>query len=133
MIRFLPRPPIESNQFGRAVRWPGVLRVGLLASCALTLLFPIAAAVYDQRSCGRVHPGVLGGANVDRAGRRIARRPARQPSLAARHEVAVWLACLHQIGTEAGLESFTSNGSWQFLACLPLRLPDNGQFTERGI
>ena len=38
------------------VRWPGVLRVGALLSYVLTLLFPIAAAVYDRRSRGRVHP-----------------------------------------------------------------------------
>lgn len=38
------------------VRWPGVLRVGPLASYGLTLLFPIAAAVYDRWSRGRVHP-----------------------------------------------------------------------------
>ena len=38
------------------VRWPGVLRVGPLASYGLTLLFPIAAAAYDRWSRGRVHP-----------------------------------------------------------------------------
>jgi ABC-type multidrug transport system permease subunit len=38
------------------VRWPGVLRVGPLSSYGLTLLFPIAAAVYDRWSRGRVHP-----------------------------------------------------------------------------
>ena len=38
------------------VRWPGVLRVGVLASYGLTLLFPIAGAVYDRWSRGRVHP-----------------------------------------------------------------------------
>lgn len=38
------------------VRFPGVLRVGALLSYVLTLLFPIAAAVYDHRSRGRVHP-----------------------------------------------------------------------------
>ena len=38
------------------VRWPGVLRVGPLLSYILTLLFPIAAAAYDWRSRGRVHP-----------------------------------------------------------------------------
>ena len=38
------------------VRWPGVLRVGPLASYGLTLLFPIAAVVYDRWSRGRVHP-----------------------------------------------------------------------------
>ena len=38
------------------VRWPGVLRVGALASYGLTLLFPIACAVYDRWSRGRVHP-----------------------------------------------------------------------------
>jgi hypothetical protein len=38
------------------VRWPGVLAVGPLASYGLTLLFPIAGAVYDRRSRGRVHP-----------------------------------------------------------------------------
>ena len=38
------------------VRFPGVLRVGALLSYALMLLFPIAAAVYDRRSRGRVHP-----------------------------------------------------------------------------
>jgi hypothetical protein len=38
------------------VRWPGVLSVGPLLSYVLTLLFPIAAAVYDRRLRGRVHP-----------------------------------------------------------------------------
>jgi hypothetical protein len=38
------------------VRWPGVLSVGPLASYVLTLVFPIAATVYDRRSRGRVHP-----------------------------------------------------------------------------
>src|SRR5581483_3538013 len=38
------------------VRWPGVLSVGPLASYGLTLLFPIAGAVYDRWSRGRVHP-----------------------------------------------------------------------------
>ncbi len=38
------------------VRWPGVLAVGALASYALALLFPIAGAVYDRWSRGRVHP-----------------------------------------------------------------------------
>lgn len=38
------------------VRWPGVLRVGPLVSYGLTLLFPIAGAVYDRWSRGRVHP-----------------------------------------------------------------------------
>jgi hypothetical protein len=38
------------------VRWPGVLAVGALASYGLALLFPIAGAVYDRRSRGRVHP-----------------------------------------------------------------------------
>ena len=37
-------------------RWPGVSRVGPLAAYGLTLLFPIAAAVYDRWSRGRVHP-----------------------------------------------------------------------------
>jgi len=37
------------------VRWPGVLRVGVLAAYGLTLLFPIAGAVYDRWSRGRVH------------------------------------------------------------------------------
>jgi hypothetical protein len=37
------------------VRWPGVLSVGPLLSYVLTLLFPIAAAVYDKHSIGRVH------------------------------------------------------------------------------
>jgi hypothetical protein len=38
------------------VRWPGVLSVGPLLSYVLTLLFPIAGAVYDRWSRGRVHP-----------------------------------------------------------------------------
>jgi hypothetical protein len=38
------------------LRWPGVLRVGPLLSYGLTLLFPIAAAVYDRWSRGGVHP-----------------------------------------------------------------------------
>src|SRR5579872_4065574 len=38
------------------VRWPGVLSVGPLLSYVLTLLFPIAAAVFDRWSRGRVHP-----------------------------------------------------------------------------
>ena len=38
------------------VRWPGVLRIGVLAAYGLTLLFPIAGAVYDRWSRGRVHP-----------------------------------------------------------------------------
>jgi len=38
------------------VRWPGVLSVGPLLSYVLTLLFPIAAVVYDRRSRGLVHP-----------------------------------------------------------------------------
>jgi len=38
------------------VRWPGVLAVGPLAAYGLTLLFPIAGAVYDRWSRGRVHP-----------------------------------------------------------------------------
>ena len=38
------------------VRWPGVLRAGVLAAYGLTLLFPIAGAVYDRWSRGRVHP-----------------------------------------------------------------------------
>ncbi len=38
------------------VRWPGVLRVGVLAAYGLTLLFPIAGAVNDRWSRGRVHP-----------------------------------------------------------------------------
>ena len=38
------------------VRWPGVLALGVLASYGLTLLFPIAGAVYDRWSRGRVHP-----------------------------------------------------------------------------
>lgn len=37
-------------------RWPGVAHVGPLAAYGLTLLFPIACAVYDRRSRGRVHP-----------------------------------------------------------------------------
>ncbi len=36
------------------VRWPGVLRVGVLAAYGLTLLFPIAGAVYDRWSRGRI-------------------------------------------------------------------------------
>ncbi len=38
------------------VRWPGVLSVGPLLAYVLTLLFPIAGAVYDRWSRGRVHP-----------------------------------------------------------------------------
>jgi hypothetical protein len=38
------------------VRWPGVMALGVLASYGLTLLFPIAGAVYDRWSRGRVHP-----------------------------------------------------------------------------
>lgn len=38
------------------VRWPGVLSVGPLLSYVLTLLFPIAGAVYDRWSRGRVNP-----------------------------------------------------------------------------
>src|SRR5579872_4659483 len=38
------------------VRWPGVLSVGPLLSYVLTLLFPVAAVVYDRWSRGRVHP-----------------------------------------------------------------------------
>src|SRR5579864_1668127 len=38
------------------VRWPGVLTLGPLSSYGFALLFPIAGAVYDRRSRGRVHP-----------------------------------------------------------------------------
>lgn len=38
------------------VRLPGVLSVGPLLAYGLTLLFPIAGAVYDRWSHGRVHP-----------------------------------------------------------------------------
>jgi hypothetical protein len=38
------------------VRWPGVLAVGPLLAYGLTLLFPIAGAVYDWWSRGRVNP-----------------------------------------------------------------------------
>ena len=38
------------------VRLPGVLAVGALFSYVLMLLFPIAGAVYDRWSRGRVHP-----------------------------------------------------------------------------
>ena len=38
------------------VRWPGVLPLGPLASYGFALLFPIAGAVYDRWSRGRVHP-----------------------------------------------------------------------------
>jgi hypothetical protein len=37
------------------VRWPGVLALGPLTSYGFTLLFPIAAALYDRWSRGRVH------------------------------------------------------------------------------
>jgi len=37
-------------------RFPGVLAIGALFSYVLMLLFPIAGAVYDRRSRGRVHP-----------------------------------------------------------------------------
>jgi hypothetical protein len=38
------------------VRWPGVLALGPLVSYGLMLVFPIAGAVYDRWSRGRVHP-----------------------------------------------------------------------------
>jgi hypothetical protein len=38
------------------VRWPGVLALGALVSYGLMLVFPIAGAVYDRWSRGRVHP-----------------------------------------------------------------------------
>lgn len=38
------------------VRLPGVMRVGPLLAYGLMLVFPIAGAVYDWRSRGRVHP-----------------------------------------------------------------------------
>lgn len=38
------------------VRWPGVLALGALVSYVLMLAFPIAGAVYDRWSRGRVHP-----------------------------------------------------------------------------
>ena len=38
------------------VRWPGVLAVGPLLAYGLTLLFPIAGALYDRWSRRRVHP-----------------------------------------------------------------------------
>ena len=38
------------------VRWPGVLALGALVSYVLMLVFPIAGAVYDRWSRGRVHP-----------------------------------------------------------------------------
>jgi hypothetical protein len=37
-------------------RWPGVLPLGPLAYYGFTLLFPIAGAIYDRMSRGRVHP-----------------------------------------------------------------------------
>lgn len=37
-------------------RWPGILPLGPLAAYGFTLLFPIAGAVYDRWSRGRVHP-----------------------------------------------------------------------------
>ena len=65
------------------VRWPGVLRVGPLASYGLTLLFPIAAAVYDRWSRGRVHPVYWWGLAVFVLG--VAVRVALLGSLAWRH------------------------------------------------
>ena len=38
------------------VRWPAVLALGALVSYVLMLVFPIAGAVYDRWSRGRVHP-----------------------------------------------------------------------------
>ncbi len=38
------------------VRFPGVLALGALVSYGLMLVFPIAGAVYDRWSRGRVHP-----------------------------------------------------------------------------
>jgi hypothetical protein len=38
------------------VRWPGVLALGPLTAYGFSLLFPIAGAVYDRQSRGRVHP-----------------------------------------------------------------------------
>ncbi len=38
------------------VRWPGILALGALVSYGLMLVFPIAGAVYDRWSRGRVHP-----------------------------------------------------------------------------
>ncbi|HTK96246.1 MAG TPA: hypothetical protein VL382_11485 [Terriglobales bacterium] len=37
-------------------RWPGILPLGPLVYYGLTLLFPIAGAIYDRVSRGRVHP-----------------------------------------------------------------------------
>ena len=37
-------------------RWPGILPLGPLVFYGLTLLFPIAGAIYDRVSRGRVHP-----------------------------------------------------------------------------
>jgi len=65
------------------VRWPGVLRVGALASYGLTLLFPIACAVYDRWSRGRVHPVYWWGLAVFVLG--VAVRVALLGSLAWRH------------------------------------------------
>jgi hypothetical protein len=65
------------------VRWPGVLRVGVLAAYGLTLLFPIAGAVYDRRSRGRVHPVYWWGVTVIVLG--VAIRVALLGSLAWRH------------------------------------------------
>jgi hypothetical protein len=55
-------------------------------------ILPIAGAVYDRWSRGRVHSVYWWGLAA-RAGRRRARRSARQPDLGARHAVAVRLAC----------------------------------------
>jgi len=67
------------------VRWPGVLRVGPLLSYVLTLLFPIAAAVYDWRSRGRVHPVYWWGLALIVMG--VAARVVLLGSLAWRHAV----------------------------------------------
>lgn len=65
------------------VRWPGVLRVGVLAAYGLTLLFPIAGAVYDRRSRGCVHPVYWWGLTVIVLG--VAMRVALLGSPAWRH------------------------------------------------
>ena len=75
---------------GALARRPGPWSAGLLR--------PHAAVPHRRRGVRPVvtrarPPGVLVGAGADRAGRRGARRPARQPGLGARHAVAVRLAC----------------------------------------
>ena len=74
------------------VRWPGVLALGALVSYGLTLVFPIAGAVYDRCSRGRVHRVYWWGLALLVLG--VAARVALLgPDLCARHAVAVRVAC----------------------------------------